>query len=110
MTTITFFKRLAPQILSGKKTITIRDKTESYYNRGQILEAKTLEGGHHICLIEIISIQKVTYDQLNRSHAKAENLPFVFILKWMLRRIYPGEPDLYVLRFKVAFTNIGEKP
>ncbi|MCU8133333.1 hypothetical protein M2H35_21205 [Vibrio vulnificus] len=44
----------------------------------------------------------MNFDKLNRKHAKAENLPFVFMLKWILRKIYPAEKSLCVISFKVV--------
>lgn len=42
-TKITFFEWLAPLIVSGNKTITIRDESESYYLPGSQVEVFTLE-------------------------------------------------------------------
>jgi len=98
---ITFFQRLERPILSGKKTATIRDKSESHYFAGQVLDACTHEDGRTMCQIEILSIDPVKFDELNRAHAKAENLPFVFILKWILRKIYPTENNLFLIRFQL---------
>ncbi|WP_232055412.1 N(4)-acetylcytidine aminohydrolase [Vibrio rotiferianus] len=102
MDKITFFARMEQQILSGKKTATIRDKSESHYAVGQIVEAFTHEDNRKIGQLEILSVEPVTFKQLNRKHAKAENLPFVFILKWILRKIYPTENNLYFIQFKVV--------
>lgn len=87
--------------MSGKKTATIRVKDDSDYYAGQIVGALTHEGGDTFCHIQIISIEPVQYSELNRRHANAEYLPFVFMLKWIIRRIYPGERDLLFIRFKV---------
>ncbi|ANU38305.1 N(4)-acetylcytidine aminohydrolase [Vibrio scophthalmi] len=102
MDKITFFERMERQITSGKKVATIRDKTESHYYVGQLLEASTHEEGRRICDIEILSVEPVKFAELNREHAKAENLPFVFMLRWILRKIYPVENSLYFIRFKVV--------
>ena len=99
---ITFFTRLERQILSGKKTATIRDKSESHYYPGQVVEAFTHEDERKICRLEIVGVEHVNFDQLNRKHAKAENLPFVFMLKWILRKIYPAEKSLCFISFKVV--------
>ena len=99
---ITFFTRLERQILSGKKTATIRDKSESHYYPGQVVEAFTHEGERKICRLEIVGVEHVNVDTLNRKHAKAENLPFVFMLKWILRKIYPTEKSLCSISFKVV--------
>ncbi|MFT5788598.1 MAG: hypothetical protein ACI8SJ_000702 [Shewanella sp.] len=55
-----------------------------------------------MCQIEILSIEPVKFTDLNRSHAKAENLPLVFMLKWIMRKIYPAENILYFINFKVS--------
>ena len=99
---ITFFTRLEHQILSDKKTATIRDKSESHYYPGQVVEAFTHEDERKICRLEIVSVEHVNFDKLNRKHAKAENLPFVFMLKWILRKIYPAEKNLCFISFKVV--------
>ncbi len=102
MDKITFFTKLERQILSGKKTATIRDNSESHYSAGQIVEAFTHEDHRKICKLEIVGVEYVEFDQLNRKHAKAENLPFVFMLKWILRKIYPTENSLCFISFKVV--------
>ncbi|MDD1827173.1 N(4)-acetylcytidine aminohydrolase [Photobacterium sp. ZSDE20] len=102
MDKITFFTRLERQILSGKKTATIRDKSESHYVSGQVVEAFTLEDDRRICQLQIVGVEYVEFTQLNRKHAKAENLPFVFMLKWILRKIYQAENRLYFISFKVV--------
>ncbi|TBR41615.1 ASCH domain-containing protein [Marinomonas agarivorans] len=96
---IRFFGKLAPLILSGRKSATIRDDSEAHYQVGQILEAITHEDGASICQIEILSIEQVSFDTLNRSHAKAEGLPFTFLLKRLIRKIYPRDTKLYFIRF-----------
>ena len=99
---ITFFSRLETQIITGKKTATIRDHSESNFSVGQVLNAYTYEDNQKICQIEILSVEPVEFNELNRTHAKAENLPFVFILKWLLRKIYSKESSLFFIRFKVV--------
>ncbi len=44
-TTMTFFRRFEADILSGKKTITIRDESERDYQPGSVVEVSTLEEG-----------------------------------------------------------------
>lgn len=98
---ITFFRRLERQIRSGKKTATIRDKSDSHLTIGQVVDAFTHEDGRKICTIEIVRIDPVKFSELSRLHAKAENLPFVFLLKRIIRKIYPNEEDLYFIGFRV---------
>lgn len=96
-----FRRRLKGSILSGKKTATLRTKEDSDYYIGQVVTAVSHEDGETICRVQIISIEPVQYRALNRHHAKAEYLPFVFLLKWIIRKIYPGEQDFLFIRFKV---------
>lgn len=72
MEKIRFFRRLAPLIISGRKTGTIRSRAESTFKSGQILPAVTHEEGEFICKLEIKSVEKVDLKNLNRCHAKAE--------------------------------------
>ena len=44
-TIMTFFERFETDILSGKKTITIRDESENNYVPGSTVTVSTLEGG-----------------------------------------------------------------
>lgn len=97
---ITFFERLEKHLLSGKKTATIRDMSESHYNVGQVLNAYTLEQGRYICQLRIVSIEQVELSELNQVHAKAENLP-LFLLKILIRRIYPGQKKFCFIEFEV---------
>ena len=98
---MTFRRSLKNHILSGNKTATIRNKEDSDYYTGQVVEVLSHEDSEKICRIQIISIEPVRYDELSRRHAKAEYLPFVFILKRIIRKIYPGENDLFFIQFKV---------
>lgn len=98
---ISFFKRLQRQILSGKKTATIRDKSESHYVAGQELALVTHEDGRCFGKVQVLSIEAVNFSQLTRTHARAENLP-LFALKWVIRRIYPKEQQFYFIQFKLV--------
>lgn len=98
---ITFYRRLAHQVRSGKKTATIRDKSDSHYVTGQRVDVFTFEDDRKICRIEILSVEPVAYSELNRRHARAENLPFVFLLKRIVRKIYPNEEDLFFISFRI---------
>lgn len=98
---MTFYQRLERPILSGKKTATIRNKSDSHYSVGQVLDACSHEDSRKMCQIEILSIEPVKFNELNRAHAKAENVPFVFFLKWIIRKIYPSEKNLFFIRFRL---------
>ena len=49
---ITFFQRFREDILSGKKTITIRNKDEAHFKAGQILSVATYEADEWFCNIK----------------------------------------------------------
>ncbi len=98
---ISFFKRLKPHILSGRKCATLRNHQESHFKPGQILVVFTQEDETQFATIRVISVEPVAYQALTKEHAKAENLP-LFILRWLIRRIYPGEEQLYFIRFELC--------
>lgn len=52
---ITFFSRFEADILSGKKTITIRDKSESYFQPNQELDVFTNETDRFFARIKVNS-------------------------------------------------------
>lgn len=102
MEQVSFFKKLAPMILSGKKTGTIRLITECSYSPGEIVRAVAHEDGNFNCNLEILGIEKVSLKTLNRSHALAEGFFFIFSLKRVIREIYPAEEDFGFISFKVV--------
>ncbi|GAM22287.1 hypothetical protein SAMD00019534_054620 [Acytostelium subglobosum LB1] len=104
-TSITFYPRFMPDILSGAKTITIRDFDEAkhiptnyplrVYPHGQPADGKP------ICRIQVESILSVRFDQLNEHHAKQENMT-LDELKRVISEIYPNENKLYVVTFHLV--------
>lgn len=100
MRQLSFFKRLEKQLLSGKKTATIRSVQEGDYQVGQSVDACRHEDGGFICRLTIRAIEPVSLDSLTRVHAQAENLPFVFLLKRILRRLYNEDEALVCLWFE----------
>ena len=79
MNDITFYQRFEADILAGRKTITIRDKS---------------------CTIEVLSVSPITLDELTEQHAKQENMGLEE-LKEVIRSIYLSEDLFYILLFKV---------
>lgn len=71
---ITFFSRFEADILSGKKTITIRDKSESYFQPNQELAVFTNETDRFFANIKVLSVTPIVFDELNEQHAKQENM------------------------------------
>lgn len=100
-TTLLFFERFEHDILAGKKTITIRDESECDYVPGSQVKVFTLEGNREFCQVEIISVVPVLFDQLTQFHADQENMT-LDILKEVIRDIYPGTQQLYVVSYQLV--------
>jgi len=96
--TITFFQRFESDILAGKKTITLRDASESHFYAGQVVKVANLETGHCYAELEITSVGWVDFDDLNPLHAQQENMSLA-ALKSLIRTIYPGIQQLYQINF-----------
>ncbi|WP_118803555.1 N(4)-acetylcytidine aminohydrolase [Haemophilus haemolyticus] len=97
---ITFYQRFEADILSGRKTITIRDKSESHFKVGDILRVGRFEDNQYFCTIEVLSVSPITLNELTEQHAKQENMG-LDELKDVIRGIYPSKENFYIVRFKV---------
>jgi len=102
MNDITFYQRFEADILAGRKTITIRDKSESHFKAGDILRVGRFEADQYFCTIEVLSVSPITLDELTEQHAKQENMGLEE-LKEVVRRIYPSEERFYVIEFILQF-------
>lgn len=98
---ITFFERFEADILSGRKTITLRNEAESHVPLGQVIPVYTLETGRWFCNIEILARTAVAFDALDDSHAEQENMPLAE-LQALIQCIYPGIDALYEIQFKLS--------
>lgn len=98
--TITFFERLLPLVVSGEKVITIRDESESHYVPGTVVKVYALETAEYYTDIEILSVDAISYDDINEYHAKQEAMSLE-TLKKLIREIYPTEQFLYVIHYKL---------
>ena len=107
MNDITFYQRFEADILAGRKTITIRDKSESDFKAGDILRVGRFEDNQYFCTIEVLSVSPITLDELTEQHAKLEHMGLVQ-LKEVIRGIYPSEELFYVIRFKINKGIINE--
>ena len=96
---ITFFQRFQEDILAGRKTITIRDASESHFKAGDILRVGRYEDDGYFCTIAVQSISTVTLDTLNERHAQQENMSLAE-LKKVIAEIYPDQTAFYVIDFK----------
>ena len=100
MNDITFYQRFETDILAGRKTITIRDKSESHFKAGDILRVGRFEDNQYFCTIEVLSVSPITLDALTEQHAKQENMS-LSELKEVIRGIYPSENKFYIIHFKI---------
>ena len=98
MNDITFYQRFEADILAGRKTITIRDKSENHFKAGDILRVGRFEDNQYFCTIEVLSVLPITLDELTELHAKQENMG-VEELKEVIRGIYPNEERFYLIDF-----------
>lgn len=103
-TTITFFEFLTPLITSGKKTITIRDKSESHYVPNTEVAVFTLETERKVCDIKILSVKPLKFDEINEFHAEQEAMDLPK-LKQLIREIYPDTDSLFVIEYKLTKNN-----
>ena len=97
---ITFYQRFEADILAGRKTITIRDKSESHFKAGDILRVGRFEDNQYFCTIEVLSVSPITLDELTELHAKQENMG-LDKLKEVIKTIYPNEHESWIINFKL---------
>ena len=100
MNDTTFYQRFEADILAGRKTITIRDKSESHFKAGDILRVGRFEDNQYFCTIEVLNVSPITLDKLTEQHAVQENMG-LDELKEVIQDIYPIEELFYVIRFCV---------
>jgi len=96
---ITFFQRFQDDILAGRKTITIRDASESHFKKGDVLRVGRYEDDGYFCTIEVRAVSTVTLDTLAEKHAQQENMPLE-TLRSVIVEIYPDQTQFYVIDFK----------
>ena len=102
---ITFYQRFEADILAGRKTITIRDKSESHFKAGDILRVGRFEDNQYFCTIEVLSVSPIRLDELTKQHAKQENMG-LDELKEVIRGIYLKEELFYLIKFKIISEEI----
>ncbi|OBT13186.1 ASCH domain-containing protein [Vibrio sp. UCD-FRSSP16_10] len=98
---MTFFERFETDILSGKKTITIRDSSECHYAPDSIVEVSTFEQGRRFCALRITSVTPILFDDLTDFHAEQENMTLTE-LKEVIADIYPGIKQLFVIKYELV--------
>lgn len=98
---ITFYQRFAADILAGRKTITLRDSSESHFHPGQQLTVGYYEETRLFCVIEVISVTPLDFSQLNEQHAAQENMSLAE-LRRVIQEIYPHQDALYMIAFRLV--------
>ncbi|WP_047042872.1 N(4)-acetylcytidine aminohydrolase [Vibrio mexicanus] len=98
---MTFFERFESDILSGKKTITIRDESENNYQPGSIVQVSTYEDNRWFCQLKIESVEPIQFDELDEFHAQQENMT-LDELKAVIRDIYPNTDSLFVITYQLV--------
>ena len=99
MNDITFYQRFEADILAGRKTITIRDKSESHFKAGDIFRVGRFEDNQYFCTIEVLSVSPITLDELTEEHANQENMG-LDELKEVIRGIYEEEREFFLIEFR----------
>lgn len=97
---ITFFQRFQDDILSGCKTITIRNAAESHFKVGDVLCVGRYEDDGYFCTISVVATSTVTLATLSERHAQQENMTLAQ-LRQVITEIYPDEEQFYVIEFKL---------
>ncbi|EGP04086.1 hypothetical protein AAUPMG_08557 [Pasteurella multocida subsp. multocida str. Anand1_goat] len=98
---ITFFTRFEQDILAGRKTITIRDKSESSFQPNQILAVYTNETDRFFANIKVLSVTPIHFEALSEEHAKQENM-MLPELRQVIKEIYPQEDCFWVIAFELV--------
>lgn len=96
---ITFFQRFQQDILAGRKTITLRDASESHFKTGDILRVGRFEDNAYFCTIQVVGTSTVALDTLTEDHARQENMTLDELRK-VIVGIYPNQSQFYVIDFK----------
>lgn len=96
---ITFFQRFQEDILAGRKTITLRDASESHFKAGDVLRVGRFEDDGYFCTIRVTCTSQISLDTLTQQHAQQENMTLTE-LKSVITEIYPGQQQFYVIEFE----------
>ncbi|MRS14271.1 ASCH domain-containing protein [Enterobacteriaceae bacterium RIT691] len=96
---ITFFQRFQEDILAGRKTITIRDASESHFKTGDVLRVGRYEDDGYFCTLKVTATSTITLDTLTDVHAQQENMT-LDELKSVIKEIYPDQQQFYVIEFQ----------
>ncbi len=97
-----FKEKNKEKILSGEKIITIRNKSEAHFKKGDLLEAVVYEDNTKdiFATLEVDLVKPVTRDTLTERYAKYYGVTLEELINKLSTR-YPNDDELYVIMFHV---------
>lgn len=98
---LTFFQRFENDILSGRKTITVRDAAESWPRAGETLDIHTYEDDRWFCRLRVLEVSPLALADFDETHAVQENMSLP-ALRQVIAEIYPGQTQFWLIRFVLA--------
>lgn len=94
-------KKNKDKILADEKTITIRNKSEAHFKKGDLLEATTYEDPDTVfATLEVDLVKPVTRDTLTERYAKYYGVTLDELIDKLAKR-YPEDDVLYVVMFHI---------
>ncbi|MBF0714720.1 bis(5'-nucleosyl)-tetraphosphatase (symmetrical) YqeK [Gemelliphila palaticanis] len=97
-----FKEKNKEKILSGEKIITIRNKSEAHFKKGDLLEAVTYDDNTKtiFATLEVDLVKPVTRETLSERYAKYYGVALEELIDKLAKR-YPDDDELYVIMFHV---------
>lgn len=97
-----FKEKNKEKILSGEKIITIRNKSEAHFKKGDLLEAVTYDDNTKtiFATLEVDLVKPVTRETLTERYAKYYGVSLEELVEKLSKR-YPNDDELYVIMFHV---------
>ena len=96
-----FKEKNKDKILADEKTITIRNKSEAHFKKGDLLEATTYEDPDTVfATLEVDLVKPVTRDTLTERYAKYYGVTLDELIDKLAKR-YPEDDVLYVVMFHI---------
>ena len=96
-----FKEKNKDKILTEEKTITIRNKSEAHFKKGDLLEATTYEDPDTVfATLEVDLVKPVTRETLTERYAKYYGVTLDELIEKLAKR-YPEDEVLYVVMFHI---------
>lgn len=97
-----FKEKNKEKILSGEKIITIRNKSEAHFKKGDLLEAITYDDNTKtiFATLEVDLVKPVTRETLSERYAKYYGVSLEELIEKLAKR-YPNDDELYVIMFHI---------